>query len=481
MSYYHQYETDTRQQRERQHRYSSGTVSSDESRSVKNLANQLKQTASFDYNNNRSSYHSEKENEAYLQHEYEKGSSRNRKSDPERTSLENNYSLAMSQMNRGDYGPVRSKQKKTSRDSSSSRTKENVQLTVEQRTRQLQTSSTSINTITTSKPVDIKVKKRSVSKKDPSEETIAVFGAYGTTGQYFLQRAMDAGYNIQAMILPGMEMEDVACSKSLKLITGYFNEAETIREVVKNATYVVCLLNDCEHEHFDPPIGNEEDNAAYEFNNLNFMHNLIPILEDSQKCRVLLYEVSIGTMYRILQFYLWFVCAFPIKYPPQIQYFCSHSLSNHNIQASSLSKGDRGTPLLSTVVKKMAISKDWRNKKKEQDKIVKYLMHGTKNSHFNYIITRPGGAIWDRPSRKKLAASKSVRQKLSIPISLSQLYFIFLNWLQLTNLLIIFLLFSTKQPGPFPITNTDLAEFTLNALKMEKIYNSCPFVVQDGI
>jgi hypothetical protein len=213
---------------------------------------------------------------------------------------------------------------------------------------------------------------------------------------------MDAGYNIQAMILPGMEMEDVACSKSLKLITGYFNEAETIREVAKNATYVVCLLNDCEHENFDPPIGNEEDNAAYDFNNLNFMHNLIPILEDSQKCRVLLYE------------------------------------------ASSLSKGDRGTPLLSTVVKKIAISKDWRNKKKEQDKIVKYLMHGTKNAHFNYIITRPGGAIWDRPSRKKLAASKS-------------------------------------QPGPFPITNTDLAEFTLNALKMEKIYNSCPFVVQDGI
>lgn len=73
-----------------------------------------------------------------------------------------------------------------------------------------------------------------------------------------------------------------------------------------------------------------------------------------------------------------------------------------------MSKGNRGTPLLSTVVKKIAISKDWKGKKKEQDQIVKYLMHQTQNAHFNYIVTRPSGVIWDRPSRKKLAASKSV-------------------------------------------------------------------------
>jgi hypothetical protein len=38
-----------------------------------------------------------------------------------------------------------------------------------------------------------------------------------------------------------------------------------------------------------------------------------------------------------------------------------------------------------------------------------------------------------------------------------------------------------KQPGPFPITNIDLAEFTLSALRMEKLFNSCPYVVQDGV
>ena len=88
-------------------------------------------------------------------------------------------------------------------------------------------------------------------------------------------------------------MQDASSIRSLKLITGTFNEIEKIREVVKNATYVVCLLNDCDHGNFNPPVGNDED-GSYKFNNLNFMHNLVPILEDSDKCRVLLYEVSIA-------------------------------------------------------------------------------------------------------------------------------------------------------------------------------------------
>ncbi len=318
MSSYHQYESDARQ-----HRYpscggesigstkirSSETVASDESRSVNYLANHLKQTASFDYNSNRSSYYNEKENESSVQHEYEKASrnrdsreSRNRDSaDRERVSLENNYSRAMSQMNRYDYGPVYSNQEKASKqvekrnsrsnDVVPSRKTRNNAMKGDRRNSQSSVIS-QVSSASTSKPVPIHVKKRSVSKKAPSEETIAIFGAYGVTGQYFLQRAMEAGYNIQAMILPGMEMEDVACSKSLRLITGTLNEVEKVREVVENATYVVCLLNDCEDENFSPPIGNAEDDGNYQFNNLNFMHNLVPILEHSKTCRVLLYEVS---------------------------------------------------------------------------------------------------------------------------------------------------------------------------------------------
>jgi len=33
-----------------------------------------------------------------------------------------------------------------------------------------------------------------------------------------------------------------------------------------------------------------------------------------------------------------------------------------------------------------------------------------------------------------------------------------------------------KQPGPFPISHLDLADFSLNALLTKKLYNSCPYV-----
>ena len=66
-------------------------------------------------------------------------------------------------------------------------------------------------------------------------------------------------------------------------------------------------------------------------------------------------------------------------------------------------------PFLTKVVKKMAFRKNWRSTKREQDRIVQYIANQTKDASFNYIVTRPSAAfIWDRPSRKKLAASKSV-------------------------------------------------------------------------
>ena len=161
----------------------------------------------------------------------------------------------------------------------------------------------SINSANTTASTIIKkmVEKRTISGKDPSEETIAIFGAYGVTGNHFLKFAMEAGYKVQALILPGMEMNDVACNDNLQLVTGSFDEDEKIRKVVKGATYVVCLLNDCDRslhhqdqENLPPPIGNtDESDVDNSFSlSLNFMHNLVPILEESATCRVLLYQVS---------------------------------------------------------------------------------------------------------------------------------------------------------------------------------------------
>lgn len=62
---------------------------------------------------------------------------------------------------------------------------------------------------------------------------------------------------------------------------------------------------------------------------------------------------------------------------------------------------------------------------------------------FSFIITRPTVLLRDGPSSRKLAPSRS-------------------------------------QPGPIPISYIDLAEFSLNALRNEKLYNTCPYVVADS-
>lgn len=86
-------------------------------------------------------------------------------------------------------------------------------------------------------------------------------------------------------------------------------------------------------------------------------------------------------------------------------------------KATSSASDCRGSaPMLTSVVKKMAVRKTRREMLQEQDRIVKYISKYVDQSDgdespFQYIITRPSEMIWDRPSRKKLAASKSVRIK----------------------------------------------------------------------
>jgi hypothetical protein len=57
----------------------------------------------------------------------------------------------------------------------------------------------------------------------------------------------------------------------------------------------------------------------------------------------------------------------------------------------------------------MQVSKAKREAFEEQDKIVQYLCTQMNPDSCRYIVTRPSDLIWDKPSRKKLAASKSVR------------------------------------------------------------------------
>ena len=73
-------------------------------------------------------------------------------------------------------------------------------------------------------------------------------------------------------------------------------------------------------------------------------------------------------------------------------------------------------PILSQVVTKVVVGKTKKDKIKEQDQIIEYISTMSDPETFQYIITRPSDLIRDRPSRKKLAASKSVRSKLSCAI-----------------------------------------------------------------
>ena len=95
----------------------------------------------------------------------------------------------------------------------------------------------------------------------------------------------------------------------------------------------------------------------------------------------------------------------------------------YRCQASSYALDAKGkTPMFSNLKKKMAIRKSARDSFQEQDKIVKFICSQSNTSFsnrngvdrttneacFKFIITRPSDLVWDRPSRKKLAASKSV-------------------------------------------------------------------------
>jgi len=87
-------------------------------------------------------------------------------------------------------------------------------------------------------------------------------------------------------------------------------------------------------------------------------------------------------------------------------------------QATSFARDTKGpAPVLTNMVKKMAVRKTRREMLVEQDKIVKFISKYQKakssedgGNPFDYIITRPSELVWDRPSKKKLEASKSVSE-----------------------------------------------------------------------
>ena len=142
-----------------------------------------------------------------------------------------------------------------------------------------------------SKPSSREKRNASVSSskaKDP-DNVIAVFGAYGVTGHYFLQQALEAGYQVRVLMLPGIALEDMQGNDNLTLITGTLDDENKIRRVVKNSSFVVCMLTDCENTLQAPPSAPSPPQAP----TFDFIKRLCPILEDVGLCRVFLYQVCL--------------------------------------------------------------------------------------------------------------------------------------------------------------------------------------------
>lgn len=120
-----------------------------------------------------------------------------------------------------------------------------------------------------------------------SEKTIALFGVNGVTGHYFLQLAVEAGYQVRALILPGFELEDMRENPNLRLIHGTLDDVAKIHRVVRKAAYVVCMLNDC-------PQAIQSSNTPNEApSNYAFIRKLVPLMSECSACKVLLYQVSV--------------------------------------------------------------------------------------------------------------------------------------------------------------------------------------------
>jgi putative NADH-flavin reductase len=227
------------------------------------------------------------------------------------------------------------------------------------------------------------------TKTSTSSQIIGLFGAHGATGKHFVKLALDAGYSIQALA-PSAESVQLQ-NEQLTVIKGSIEQVDKIEKVVRDATFVVCMLGDTlprkRQDYKDKSL-------------VHFLEILYPLLMKESSVTLFLH------------------------------------------QANSLTNNVDGTaPVISRMVKNTLQFFRAYPSIHDQDEAVKFIVQH-ENDYFHYIVTRPG-MLQDEPSKKRLTASRSL-------------------------------------PGPVPVTNADLAEFSLGALMEEKLYDTTPYVVGDG-
>lgn len=314
----------------------------------------------------------------------------------------------------------------------------------------------------------------SVSNEPTSaRETIALFGATSPTGHHFLRLALDAGYRIRALIPPGASNSNNAAAaaattnastsgsvllenEELYTVIGTVEDMAKVQEVVYSASYVVCMLTEAlvpsSTTSTPQPVPLQEQQQNQQPEN----QQQPPPQSSSSKGPLLSF---VQRLYSLM-----------LRQDDPV-------ISGFLFQATSLSADGRGfLPALSKVVRSMHFKKR-SDFLQDMDAAISYVYEQEDKIPFPYIVTRPTLVLRDGPSTKKLAASKSVGTIIYRHMY-SPIWFPFFIVLH-THFVFTFQL-NQQLPGPFPYSYVDLAEFSLNALKMKKVFNSCPYVVGDG-
>ena len=126
------------------------------------------------------------------------------------------------------------------------------------------------------------------TSSDSKKKTIALFGANSKTGAHFLRLALDAGYEVRAL-LTDPALREEAFSESLQWVEAatYF-DMEACKEVVQDTNYVVCMLQEA--------IYIDEENLPAADVDLgkpltSFLQKLYPIMMEEVSIQVFLFQV----------------------------------------------------------------------------------------------------------------------------------------------------------------------------------------------
>lgn len=188
-------------------------------------------------------------------------------------------------------------------------------------------------------------------------ETIALFGATGVTGKYFLKLALEGGFKVQAMVRSKDKLEeDLQKNPSLTITEGDFANAESITATIKGANYVVCMAGG--------PMGQSKQDYPTNLM-LNFVTNVTKIIQDTApSVKVFLYQAG----------------AFSV------------------IPGKSLS-------IIQSALK--TVVADWIMKLgpniEDNNDVIKYIQENKGTFGFQTIVSRPA-ALTDKPARDVLVA-----------------------------------------------------------------------------